>query len=312
MKLKSCHGNQETGMRIGLIGCGVVGNRLGMRLLRAGHDLTIHEKNSARAKLLLDAGAAWADSPCDLGAHHEMLISALPGPADVEAVTLGTDGLWAEAAAKTIHLETSTIGLDCARRLEQAAAARGIRFLDGPVSGGVKKDGSPLIVLWIGGNVNYFDLARPVLDILADHITYCGGVGHGQVTKLVNNLITQSMTVLIGEALALGVRSGVRLDILQTALHHGTASSRLLDEMLPLSLFSGDWTPGLRLDLALKDLRLAGDLAKEAGMELPVNELAASFYEKADSRGWGDLSAHAVARLVEEESGVALRFDEEP
>lgn len=295
-------------MRTGLVGCGVLGARLGMRLLRAGHSLTVHDREEERAKVLLDAGAVMADSPYAVGRQCEMLITSLPGPAEVESVVLGDEGLWAGAAPKTLHLETSTIGLDCTRRLAREAASRKIRFLDGPVSGGTKEDGSPHIVLWIGGDADYFDLARPVLDVLADHITYCGGVGHGQITKLVNNLVTQSMTVILGEALSLGVKSGVQLEVLCAALHHGTAQSRLLDEMLPLSLFRGDWTPGLRLDLALKDLRLAGELAREAGVGLPVNDLATTFYEQAEGKGLGELSAHAVARLIEEAHGVQLRY----
>jgi len=294
-------------MRIGLIGCGIVGRRLGIRLLRSGHELWVHDRVRATAAPLLREGARWKESPREVGRGRDGLVTALPGPDEVEEVLLRDDGLWAGTREGTIHVETSTVGPDCARRLAKRAAERGLRFLDAPLSRGPIGGSGPGITVWIGGDAATFDEARPMLDAMADHLTWCGGVGHAQVTKLINNLITQSMTVVLGEALALGLREGVPLEILRTALRHGTAQSRLLDEMLPFGAFQGDWRPGLRLDLAIKDLRLARELARRHGVELPVSERSLEAYLEAGERGWGGLNAHAVVRLAEERSGVELR-----
>jgi len=293
-------------MRIGLVGCGTLGRRLGNRLLRGGHDLEIHDRNPTHAAPLLDCGARWAENPTDL-AGNEVIVSALPFQKDVESVVLGEDGIWAAAARGTVHLETSTLGLACVRGLAKTAASQGIRFLDSPVSRGAVKETGPEIVLWVGGNADDYDLARPVMETMADRILYCGSIGLGQVTKLVNNLITHSLTVILGEALAVGVGAGASLDLLRAALHLGTAQNRLLDEMLPATVFRGDWKPGLRLSMAEKDLRLAAELATEVGVELTTIDPMRSVYRRASERGWEELSAHAVLRLVEESSGVVLR-----
>jgi 3-hydroxyisobutyrate dehydrogenase-like beta-hydroxyacid dehydrogenase len=168
-------------------------------------------------------------------------------------------------------------------------------------------ESGPGITIWIGGDAATFDEVRPVLDVIADHVTYCGGVGHAQITKLVNNLVTQSLVVALGEALTLGVAEGVPLEVLRVALRYGTAQSRVLDEMLPFGVFQGDHRPGLRLDLAIKDLDLVRDLARRRGSDLPLSEKTREAYLEAAARGWGGLSSHAVLRLSEERAGTELR-----
>lgn len=294
-------------MRVGLVGCGVVGRTLGVRLLRACHDLAVHDVERGHAAPLLERGARWAPTPASLGADRELTITALPGPDDSTAALLGEDGLWAEAPRGVIHVETSTVGPDCARRLAGEARSREIGFLDGPISRGALTESGARLTMWVAGNADTYDRARPVLDGLVDEITFCGGVGSGQVTKLVNNLVTQSLAVLLGEALTLGVCGGVPLEVLRSALHRGTAQNRLLDEMLPFSAFQGDWKPGLRVDLALKDLRLATELARSQGVDTALADVALARYAEAMERGWEGISAHAVLRLAEERAGVELR-----
>lgn len=237
----------------------------------------------------------------ELASSSIVTASCLPDPETVRSIALGPAGLFANARPRTIHIETSTVGPACVRELDGEAKAQQIRFVDAPVSRG--KDDE--LVMWVGAHADHFDLARPVLEHLADRVVYCGGVGLGQTTKLVNNLIAHALIAVVGEALALGVRSGASLDRLATALQHGTAQNRVLDELFPASVFRGDYRPGLRLDLALKDLDLARELANgsEPATAGPIRDLL----EEARSRGWGDLSAHAVVRLIEERTGVELR-----
>jgi len=294
-------------MRLGLVGCGIVGHRVGARLLARGRTLRVHDRRKDNAAALLDAGAEWAETPAALAEHSDLLISALPDPSDVEAVALGPDGLWSRAAPRTIHVELSTVGVACMRRLKDAAASRGIRLLDAPISRGGVSDRGVELALWVGGNVDHFDLARPVLEEIADRVLYCGGVGQGQVAKLVNNLVTHVLTVVIGDALVMGVRAGGSVEILRAALHDGTGQTRLLDDLLPASVFRGDWRPGLRMALAEKDLRLAAELAEEVGLELTSLGSVRDAYRRGSEHGWEDLTMYAVIRLAEEAAGVQLR-----
>jgi 3-hydroxyisobutyrate dehydrogenase len=132
-------------------------------------------------------------------------------------------------------------------------------------------------------------------------------VCHGQVVKLVNNLVTHALAVVLGPALALGVKAGCPLETLWLALGEGTAQNRLVDEMLPESLFRGDFRPGLTLALALKDLRLASELARELGVPFRLFAAVLEAYERAAAEGFGELSAHAVIRCAERDAGVELR-----
>jgi 3-hydroxyisobutyrate dehydrogenase len=294
-------------MRVGLVGCGIVGRTLGDRLLRSSHPLTVHDTDEHQATSLIDSGARWAECPRDLARQSELIVTSLPGPAEVEAVAAGDDGLWTGAARGTLHLETSTVGPDCVRALARSAASKGIRLLEGAISGAGVDESGYRLVIWIGGNADHFDLARPVLEVLADEVSYCGGMGNAQITKLVNNHVALSLAVVLGEALTLGVRAGVPLEILRPALRHGTAQNRMLDEMLPASVFRNNWKPGLRLDLACKDLDLVAELARNNRIESPVADFVGGRYRRAIDRGWGDRSAHSVIRLAEEEAEVELR-----
>ena len=219
-------------MRTGLVGCGVVGRVLGERLLHAGHELTVHDADRPRASALLKAGAEWASSPRDLARQSELMVSSLPGPAEVERVCTADDGLWAGAAPRTLHLETSTVGPDCVRELARAAAPRGVRFLESAISSGGADETGYRLVMWVGGNADYFDLARPVLDVLADEIAYCGRMGNAQIAKLVNNHVALSLGVILGEALTLGVRAGVPLEVLRIVRRDG-----LVERCRPRDMF---------------------------------------------------------------------------
>jgi 3-hydroxyisobutyrate dehydrogenase-like beta-hydroxyacid dehydrogenase len=196
------------------------------------------------------------------------------------------------------------------RGLAPEARAAGIRLIDAPVSRGGQPqgaEGEAEIVLWVGAAADHLDLARPVLDLLGDRVVYCGGVGMGQTTKIINNLVAHALIALVGEALALGVRAGVSLDLLSTSLQHGTGQNRVLDDLFPHSLFQGNFRPGLRLDHAMKDIDLALQLAREHELELVSSAPVRELFEEALSRGWGERSAHSAVRLIEERFGVRLR-----
>jgi len=292
--------------RVGLIGCGVVGVRLGGRLLRAGFELRIHDRHREKGEPLFALGADWADSPAELARGREALVSALPHAADLEDALVGNRGAWSATAPGTVHVDTSTIGVSAARTLAAEARRRRLRYLDAPLSAAEASLAGPQLALFVAGNADHFDLAAPLLRTLAEHVHYVGGPpGTGQAVKLVNNLVSHCLTVILGDALALGLKSGVPIELLRSALHDGTAQSRLLDELLPASAFRGDWRPGLRLELALKDLALAEELAEETGIPQSLLREVQARFEEARARGWGAHSSHAVLRLVEESAGVS-------
>lgn len=294
--------------RIGLIGCGVVGQTLGARLLHASFELSVYDRHPERVAPLIERGAVAAESLLALAAGRDALVTALPRAEDVREALLAPGGAWTAAESGLLHVDTSTIGVACARVLAAEAGKRRIRYLDAPLSAAGTEDSQPRLALFVGGNADHYALALPLLRSLADRIHFFGGPpGKGQVAKLVNNLTSHGLTVLLGEALAMGLKAGLPIELLRASLHDGTAQCRVLDELLPASAFGGDWRPGLRLDLALKDLSLAQELSEETGVEQHLIAQLRSIYERARERGFGQLSSHAVLRLVEEAANVSFR-----
>lgn len=294
--------------RVGLIGCGVVGSALGARLLRAGFDVSVHDRHPDRVEALVVRGAVRAASCAALASGCDAVVTALPRAENVLEALLGPEGAWSSAPAGALHIDTSTIGVACARTLAAAAKQRRIRYLDAPISAAEVQDSGTTLTLFVGGNADHYHLARTLLAAMADHVHFFAGPpGTGQIVKLVNNLTSHCMTIVLADALAMGVKAGLPIELLRAALHDGTAQCRLLDELLPVSAFRGDWRPGLRLDLALKDLALAEELARETAVEQHLLGATRAVYEEAERHGWGDLSSHAVLRLQEAAAGISFR-----
>ena len=295
-------------MRVGFIGLGVVGQPMARNLLRAGHALVVHDLRPSAGEALVAEGATWATRPGEVAAASEVVFTSLPSPREVEAVALGEDGILGAAAPGLVYLDTTTVGPACIRRVAAAAEPRGVHVLDVAISQGPRRAEEGDLSLWVGGDAAVFERVRPLLEVVGRHILHCGPIGSGQITKLVNNLTSQCLNVVLGETLSLGVRAGVPLETLCAALATGTAQTRTLDELMPRGLFRGNLTPGFRLDLAAKDVRLATDLGRELGLPLPVSNLVDQVYVAAQARGLGSLSTHAVVRLLEEATGVTLRY----
>ncbi len=292
-------------MRVGLIGCGLVGRQLGKSLLEAGHELLVYDIVHEAAEPLLQAGATWAPTLDECVALQDWVVTALPGPHEVETVCRRALALMKPG---TLLLETSTIDAPLVRQLHSEAHACGVILIDAGVSLGHQTDHGARLALWFGGDARSYRSFRPQLATLGEPTLYCGPPGSGKIVKLVSNAVAHSLVVLLSETLTTGVKAGVPLEILCGALGSGTAQTGMLDEILPHSLFRGDFRPGLRMELAIKDLRLACELATVNGTSLPVVERALQAYKDAESEGLGGESLHAVAKLFERQVGCDLRL----
>jgi 3-hydroxyisobutyrate dehydrogenase-like beta-hydroxyacid dehydrogenase len=296
-------------VRIGLVGTGIVGTHLGLRLADAGHALTIHDLEPDAMAALAARGATVAASPRAVAAATELAVTAVPTERDALEVALGPDGLMAGAAPGFVHVEMSTVGAPCVKREEAEAAPHGVRVIDAPLSAGPRRDQHQELTLWVGAPAALFAQHRALLGQLAEHVVWCGPVGHAQLVKLVNNLITLQFSTVLGDALCLGVKAGVPLEILRLALFWGTAQNRLMDDLFPWSVFAGDWRPGYTVELAAKDFELAKALAASTGAPLPSAAPLEAAFAAARERGWDQLSVHSLLRLSEENAGVELRLN---
>ena len=296
-------------MKLGFIGTGNMGNPMAANLIRAGHQLTVHDLRREAATNLLEMGAEWADSPRDAVRGNEVVFTSLPVPRDVEVVLLGEGGILEGAGEGSIYVDLSTNSPTVIRRLHEVGAAKGISVLDAPVSGGTYGAAAGTLAVMVGGEERVFNQVKPALDAIGSHVVYCGDIGSGSVCKICNNLLSMGIGVLLSEALTMGVKAGVDLAVLADVIANSSGSCRRLTEKFPRFLFQGNFEPGFATALAAKDVRLATDLGREYGIPMDLANLVDQRHVEAMFRGWGAEDSDAVARIQEEKAGVQLRLE---
>jgi 3-hydroxyisobutyrate dehydrogenase len=297
-------------MKVGFVGLGNMGNPMASNLIKAGHQLTVHDLRREAATNLLEMGANWADAPREVVPGSDVVFTSLPVPRDVEAVVLGEKGIIEGATPGTVYLDLSTNSPTAIRRIHDVCAQRGVAVLDAPVSGGVYGAAAATLAVMVGGDQKIFDRMKPTLDAIGSHVVYCGPIGNGMVCKICNNLLSMGIGVLMSEALTLGVKAGVDLATLADVIANSSGGNRRLTEKFPRFLFKGNFTPGFATALAAKDVRLATDLGREYGIPMELSNMVDQRHVEAMFRGWGPEDSDAVSRIQEEKAGVQLRLPE--
>jgi 3-hydroxyisobutyrate dehydrogenase-like beta-hydroxyacid dehydrogenase len=295
-------------MKVGFIGTGNMGNPMAANLIKAGHQLTVHDLRREAATNLLEMSAKWADTPKDAVPGNEVVFTSLPVPRDVEAVVLGENGILEGASRGSVYMDLSTNSPTTIRRIHGICAEQGVNVLDAPVSGGVYGAAAATLAVMVGGDKPTFDRMKPTLDAIGSHVVYCGPIGNGMVCKICNNLLSMGIGVLMSEALTMGVKAGVDLAVLADVIANSSGGNRRLTEKFPRFLFKGNFEPGFATALAAKDVRLATDLGREYGIPMELSNLIDQRHVEAMHRGWGPEDSDAVARLQEEKAGVQLRL----
>ena len=299
-------------MDIGFIGLGAMGRHMARHLQTAGHSMTVHDIRREAATPFLEAGAHWGDTPQDVAQGSEVVFTSLPGPADVESVTIGTDGIIAGAVAGQVYVDLSTNSPVLTRQLHAEFASRGVRMLDCPVSGGTVGAEAATLALLVGGDKALYEEMLPVLTAIGDKPFYCGPSGAGQVCKLVNNYISLSLQPLLAEAFSIGVKAGVDPGTLYEAVVRSTGNTASMQRRYPTGLFKGNFTPGFTVNLGRKDLTLGMQLAEDFGVPVQFGPMALGEYAESANRDRGLMDTGSVALLQEERAGVEIRADIEP
>lgn len=282
--------------RVALIGVGTMGLPMGRRLLGAGHEVVACDRDEARAASL---GSAVAATPAAAFADADVAITSLPSLSAVEEVVLGRDGLLAAARPGTTVIEMSTSSPALARRLAQAAAPARVEILDAPVSGGPRGAEAGTLTIMVGGRAEVVEAMRPLLACLGTVVS-AGGHGAGQALKLCNNLLAGCAMAALAEACAIATAEGLDPAVLYAAVCGSTGDSRVLRTRFPiggvdpLHPASNEYRPLFELDLLVKDLGLARELAREHAVETPVAGAALEGFRAAQRAGLGRLDYSAV------------------
>ncbi len=290
--------------KIAFIGLGNMGGPMVANLSKAGHQLRVFDLVPAALDAAVAAGAHAASSAHDTLADAEIVISMLPASRHVEALYLGEAGILAQIPEGTLVIDCSTIAPASARKLAAEAQARGLAVLDAPVSGGTAGAAAGSLTFIVGGAAQVLERARPVLQAMGKNIFHVGDNGAGQVAKLCNNMALGVIMAATGEALALGVAQGLDPAVLSQMMAVSTGRSWATEVcnpwpgVLPSAPASRGYSGGFGNDLMLKDLGLVAESAVQAGVSIPLGELARNLYAMNSQAGNGALDFSSVIKLV--------------
>jgi len=292
-------------MNIGFIGLGNMGGGMAANILKAGYRLTVHDLNPEAAKLLLNAGASWADTPAILAAANEIILTSLPGPPEVETVATGKDGILEGIGSGGVLIDLTTNAPTQVRRLYRQFKEKNAHMMDAPVSGGVKGAKTGKLAVMVGGDEAVFTRCKPVLDAIGDQVSYTGKIGSGSICKLMHNCILYGMQTIMAECFTLGVKAGVEPKALWQAIRGGAVGrSVYLNTVLPETYFQRRFDPpNFALRLAFKDVTLATSLAAEFDVPMAMGHLTHQELMSAMNRGWGDKDSRIAMLLQEERAG---------
>ena len=294
--------------QVGFIGLGIMGGRFAANLQQAGYDLVVHDLHRQVAEPYLAAGAAWAETPKAVAEAADVVLTSLPGPAEVEAVALdGETGLIAGLAKDGVLFDLSTNSPTLVRRIHAAFAEQGLHMLDAPVSGGPKGAASGKLAIWVGGERAVFERHRAVLDALGDQVRYIGDIGAGSIAKLVHNSAGYAIQCALAEVFSVGVKAGVEPLALWQAVRQGARGrQRTFDSLADHFLVNQYDPPDFALALAHKDVALAGQLGRDMGVPMRMVDLTEAELSEALNRGWAERDSRVAMLLQTERAGVDI------
>ena len=291
---------------LAFIGVGNMGNPMAANLIRAGYDVTVLDSVPEKAANLVALGAKQAHSVAQAVAQADVVMASLPGPAQVSQVMLGEHGVLAHARAGATVIDTSTSSVELVQRLVQSAGERGVHFLEAPVTNAVDMAALGRLSIFVGGDKDCYDQHLPLFQVIGEKIFHCGKPGNAATVKLLTNLLWFVGAATIGEALMLGAKAGVPLNVVQEAITSSAGDSWVARHDIP-SIFAGHYDPSFSLALCCKDLGLVNQIAQSQGYSLTMGAHAQALFEEARAR-YGDEAAELhVVKLLEERVGLLLR-----
>jgi len=293
------------GDRVGFVGLGAMGRPMAQHLVDAGFPLVVHSRSAGPVDQLVAAGAERATSPADVAARSDVVITMLPDTPDVEIVLFGDGGVAEAVSAGALVVDMSTIDPIATRAFAERLSSQAVGMLDAPVSGGtVGAEGATLSIM-VGGPDEALERALPLFEAMGKTIVHVGSAGAGQVTKACNQLAIAGTLEAVAEALVLARKAGVDPAKVREALLGGFASSRVL-EVHGERMLTGNFTPGFRSTLMLKDVRIVQSAAEAMGVSVPGLVAVAGELERLVAEGAGELDYAALVKVREEDAGVRV------
>lgn len=287
---------------IGLIGTGIMGEPMARNLLKNGFELSVFTRTKSKASALIQEGATWCDTPSDLSANADVVISIVSDTPDVKEVYLGESGVCMTLRPKTLCIDMSTVAPEAARQIDQVVTAHGAHFLDAPVSGGGTGAIHGTLAIMVGGRAVDVERAKPIFDALGKSVVHCGPVGNGQLTKLCNQILCGLNLLGVAEAVGFAKKVGLDPAVMMQAVSGGAAGSWALDN-LGTRMIHRDFDPMFMIDLQQKDLRIALHTAARQLVSLPGTGLVTQLLAANQAAGEGAEGTQALLKTIERLSG---------
>ena len=292
--------------KIAFIGLGIMGKPMSRNLLKAGHSVVVYDVTPAPIAELVTAGAKAAPNSRDAASQGDVIITMLPDGPEVEAAVLGPGGILEGASKGSVVVDMSSISPVVAQKVGAACAAKGVDFLDAPVSGGEPKAIEGTLAIMVGGDTKVFERVQPILQNMGASVTLTGPVGAGNVTKLANQIMVACNIAAMGEALTLATRAGLDPEVVFNAVKGGLAGSTVLNAKAPM-VISRNFQPGFRIALHQKDLRNALLAAESMKVSLPLTSTVQQMLMALMNDGKGNLDHSAIVMFLEKMAGVEIK-----
>ncbi len=291
---------------IGFIGLGIMGKPMANNLLKAGYKLIVYDINTEPVKELVKAGAKGGKSSQDVASQSEVIITMLPNSPEVKEVVLGNDSIIDGAKSGMIVMDMSSISPIASKEISEKLKQKGIVMLDAPVSGGEPKAIEGTLAIMVGGPQDAFNSVKDILAKMGASVNLVGDIGSGNITKLANQIIVALNIAAMGEAMVLATKAGVDPEKVYQAIRGGLAGSTVLDAKMPMVL-DGNFKPGFRIELHIKDLMNVMDTAKELNSPAVLTGRVLEMMQVLRAEGKGKNDHGGLIQYYEKAANVEVR-----
>jgi 3-hydroxyisobutyrate dehydrogenase len=289
---------------VGFIGLGNMGNPMASNVLKSGFPMTVFDKNPKAMENLIQAGAKGATSAKQVVDSAEILLTCLPGSPEVEVLYLDAGGLIELAKRGSVLVDLSSVLPTTPRKLEPRAAARGVHYLEAPVSGGVTGARAATLAIMTGGDAAVLERVRPVLRAIGPNIYHVGSVGAGNTLKAINNMMSSVNALAMMEGMVLGLKAGLDLETMGKIVKASSGNSNALARV-ERNLIPRDFEPGFKVQLMNKDLETFNSIARELHVPVSFANVAQRYQQAALAAGLGEKDTSVIFTLIERLAGMA-------
>jgi len=283
---------------IGWIGTGLMGHPMVGHLLKAGYKVNVHNRTKSKTDDLVGMGCTWFDTPAEIAANSDVVITIIGFPKDVEECYFGSEGIFKALKSGTILVDMTTTKPSLAIKISEQADKMGAAFVDAPVSGGQLGAINGNLSIMMGGNKEVVDKVVPLFQAFGKNMVYQGKAGSGQHTKMCNQITIAGTLIGVCEGLLYGLKAGLDLNTMLESITKGAAGCWSLDVLAP-KIVKKDYTPGFSIDNFVKDLTIALEEAEAMRLSLPGLALVKQLYISIQAMGKGSCGNQALYLALE-------------